>query len=115
MLSLKEKEMEIESLKESFERKAETVKTLESNATFLMNENTVLKNASKVIDKTDDKQKVETIQALSIAMERMEAYTSKSFKRVNDELAENEMRHHIQQHQQGFPFGPANGEFRQVS
>ena len=106
VVSMKSKEDEVETLSNSVERKLEKIRALEKNASFLMDENTILKNTAKVSTKDHtvasktEGEIMEAIQTLSITMEKLEAYTSKNFERLDTDLAEYKKERSIQTQQQ---------------
>ena len=87
------KEGEIKYLREELAKSVKKGELLEGNVSRLMDDNTVLKNSMKVegqekttVETTKINEMVETINLLSIAMKKIESYTTENFKKVNQEL-----------------------------
>ena len=87
------KEGEIKYLREELAKSVKKGELLEGNVSRLMDDNTVLKNSMKVegqekttVETTKINEMVETINLLSIAMKKIESYTTENFIKVNQEL-----------------------------
>ena len=101
-LNINEKEKELKSIRDDLENRLEHIRVLEENKIFLMDENMVLKNSAKLVDKETtattktsgvkesmtNMQMVEAIQALTVAMSEIKAFAATNFERVDNELSD---------------------------